>query len=125
YTEAAKRAATFIVNAQNTSTGGWRYKPGDRGDTSVLGWQVLALHSAERVGFQIPNNVKRKALRYLDSVSTGDTGVISGYFDLKPSYTMTAEAVFARILLGQQLTDTQIYEASNYVMKQPPGTGRD
>lgn len=36
----------FIVNAQHPTDGGWRYKPGDAGDTSAVGWQVMALISA-------------------------------------------------------------------------------
>ena len=41
-----KGGRTSRLAAQNTSTGGWRYRPGDTGDTSQLGWQMMAL--AER-----------------------------------------------------------------------------
>ena len=41
--EAVEKLTGFIVRAQNPQTGGWRYQPGDAGDTSVLGWQVMAL----------------------------------------------------------------------------------
>ncbi len=42
----AQKAVDFIVYAQNPNTGGWRYFPGQPGDTTVLGWQLMALRSA-------------------------------------------------------------------------------
>src|SRR5207253_902634 len=41
--ETAQRAVDFIAIAQNDRTGGWRYQPRTIGDTSVVGWQVMAL----------------------------------------------------------------------------------
>ena len=51
YTQAALAGAKFIVEAQNETTGGWRYIPREQGDSSVFGWQIMALHSAEQIGF--------------------------------------------------------------------------
>ncbi len=41
----AQMAINYIVQAQHDG-GGWRYSPGQAGDTSVVGWQVMALKSA-------------------------------------------------------------------------------
>ena len=41
----AQRAIDFIENAQHRQ-GGWRYQPGQPGDTSVLGWHLMAIQSA-------------------------------------------------------------------------------
>ncbi len=47
----AQRAVNFIVWAQdpNPATGGWRYYPQQAGDTSVVGWQVMALRGPHGV----------------------------------------------------------------------------
>ena len=41
-----QRALAYTVRAQHPVTGGWRYQPGDDGDTSQLGWQLMSLQSA-------------------------------------------------------------------------------
>jgi hypothetical protein len=118
--DAAHRAAQFIVEAQN-GAGGWRYTPRDlTSDASVLGWQALALHSAERSGFVIPAETRRKAFTYLDSVSTGKHGMLTGYLLSAPTTTMTAESIFTRMLLGQKLNAAQLDEASDFVMRKLP-----
>ena len=47
---AAQKAVNFIVKAQNAADGGWRYYPGDAGDTSVFGWQLMALKARKWPG---------------------------------------------------------------------------
>jgi uncharacterized protein YfaS (alpha-2-macroglobulin family) len=118
--EAAHRAAQFVLDAQNTA-GGWRYSPRDLfSDTSVMGWQVMALHSAERTGFVIPERTRQKALEYLDHVSTGENGMLAGYLTASATKTMTAEATFSRLLLGQALTAAQLGEVAAYLRTKLP-----
>jgi hypothetical protein len=50
-----RRAISYTLASQHPTAGGWRYKPGDRqGDTSQLGWQLMALRSAKLAGIAIP-----------------------------------------------------------------------
>ena len=49
-----ERALAYTVRSQHPVTGGWRYQPGDEGDTSQLGWQLMSLHNAELAGVPIP-----------------------------------------------------------------------
>jgi hypothetical protein len=66
----AQHAVDFIVNAQDKNGGGWRYKPKEPGDTTVTGWQVMALKSAKAAELKVPDDVVQKAHKFLDSVST-------------------------------------------------------
>jgi hypothetical protein len=121
YAQAAIKGAQFIVKAQHPSTGGWRYEPRQPGDTSVFGWQVMALHSAERLGFRIPDKTRKGASRWLNRVSAGKHKMLAGYTNRSPKPAMAAEAAFSRILLGQRLTAGQQKEISQYLLKHPPG----
>ena len=51
-----KKAVTFIIEAQNPGLA-WRYEPRKDNDTSVVGWQVMALKSAEIAGVEIPGEL--------------------------------------------------------------------
>jgi hypothetical protein len=51
---AASRAVDYSLKAQHPVLGGWRYRPGDEGDMSQFGWQVLVIRSAELAGIEVP-----------------------------------------------------------------------
>ena len=75
---ASQLALNFIVQAQHPDKGGWRYQPRSDGDTSVLGWQVMALKSGEMAKMKVLPASLRGASYYLDSVQAGD-GAYYGY----------------------------------------------
>lgn len=119
-----ERALRFTINAQHPVTGGWRYQPGDQGDTSQLGWQVMALKSAELGGIRIAPQVNARALKFLSSVSAGRQGGLARYRPGQPiSRAMTAEAMFVRQLLGAA-TGPAAREASDFLLGELPGQGR-
>jgi hypothetical protein len=98
--EPAQRAVNFIVKAQNTSDGGWRYFPGQPGDTSVFGWQMFALRSARLAGLKLPKNVIAGCKAYLDAASV-DRKITYAYMPgMGATPTMTAEALLSRQYLG-------------------------
>ena len=41
---AAQKAIGYTISSQHPQLGGWRYRPGQESDTSVTGWQFMALH---------------------------------------------------------------------------------
>ena len=96
----AQAAANFIVAAQDSNGGGWRYRPGEPGDTSVVGWQLMALKSAKMAYLKVPDDTFRKAGYFLDSVQS-ERGSTYGYQE--PSArrpATTAIGLLSRMYLG-------------------------
>jgi hypothetical protein len=126
YIDAALKGAGFIVASQHRDTGGWRYTPGEPGDTSVFGWQIMALHSAEQLGFETPAATREGVQRYVKIASTGPRKTLGGYTPGSgPTPAMTAELLFARILLGDALDGADVKEASDYLARHAPHPGGD
>jgi len=75
---AAQLGILFIENAQHVR-GGWRYTPGEPGDTSVVGWQMMALKSACLAGLDVNPRTLKKAVGFLDYVSDDRIGSCYGY----------------------------------------------
>ena len=66
YKRDAQLALDFICSAQHPA-GGWRYFPGQPGDTTVFGWQLMALKSGRIGRLHVPSPVIEQAKAYLDS----------------------------------------------------------
>ncbi|MEQ8848044.1 prenyltransferase/squalene oxidase repeat-containing protein [Botrimarina sp.] len=98
---AVEAAVEHLTRAQHPTTGGWRYRPGDRGDTSQMGWAVMALRSAELAGVVVRPSVWSGCERFVASVRAGRHGGLACYQPReRPSSTMTAEAMYVRQILG-------------------------
>lgn len=65
----AEAALAFLAYAQDPRGGGWRYRPQTPGDTSVTGWQIMALKSGLLAGLAVPPRVVPRAKQFLDAVS--------------------------------------------------------
>ncbi|MBA4016832.1 MAG: hypothetical protein C0483_06570 [Pirellula sp.] len=74
----SRTAMGYIVAAQDPRGGGWRYFPGMPGDTSVTGWQVMALKSADNAYHPVPPVSLEGARKFLDYVQQ-DGGSAYGY----------------------------------------------
>jgi hypothetical protein len=117
--EAAQRAVNFIVSAQNQKDGSWRYQPGDPGDTSVLGWQLMALTSARLAGLEVPDGALKNVQRWLRKVGGGDHGGLYGYRNDAPVASMVAEGMFCRQLLGTDPDSPIMKESALYISSTP------
>jgi hypothetical protein len=74
----AQGALNYIAYAQSPRDGGWRYQPQQAGDTSVTGWQVMALKSGSMAHLMVPPATVRGASLFLDKVQSPD-GSLYGY----------------------------------------------
>lgn len=122
---AVLKAVNFSLAAQNAGTGGWRYRPGDTGDTSQMGWQVMALASAKKAGIKIPDQTWNRVDRFLRSVRRGNLGGLASYRPDSPASTsMTAEALYCHLILkemsGLSLTEPAADEATNQLLTALP-----
>ncbi|MEX0728917.1 MAG: prenyltransferase/squalene oxidase repeat-containing protein, partial [Planctomycetaceae bacterium] len=94
----AQGAVDFIVWAQDPQGGGWRYRPRTPGDTSVVGWQAMALTSARVAGLQVPQKTLQKSLKFLKSVES-QQGIGYGYTNRLARPSTTAIGFLCRMYI--------------------------
>jgi len=118
--EPAQKAIDFIVAAQHRA-GGWRYRPGQAGDTSVLGWQIMALRSAQMAYLKVPQETLDRASSYLDQAQADDYGSRYSYTPGgigEP--TMTAEGLLCRQYAGWHPDEPGVARGVGYLMEEHP-----
>jgi len=119
--EVAQRAIDFIVYAQDKRGGGWRYTPGEPGDTTVTGWQLMALKSAQTAGLDVPSPTVFLAQRFLDQVQAED-GARYGYMDDQPRNTTTAIGLLCRMFTGWRRSQRALERGVAYLCDWGPST---
>ncbi|MHB8973161.1 MAG: prenyltransferase/squalene oxidase repeat-containing protein [Pirellulaceae bacterium] len=114
----AQRAIDFICWAQH-SAGGWRYYPSQPGDTTVFGWQMMALKSASMAGLDVPSPVVNLAERFLDSVQSAG-GAYYGYMSPTRSPGPTAVGLLIRMYTGWEHYDPRLQRGVAFLAKEGP-----
>ncbi|MFV1968399.1 MAG: hypothetical protein ACC628_23490 [Pirellulaceae bacterium] len=114
----AQEAIDFICAAQH-SRGGWRYLPGHPGDTTVTGWQVMALKSGRLAGLYVPSPVTEMVKQYLNSVQDGG-GAFYGYQHSEKERGPTSVGLLLRMYLGWSRTDERLGRGVNYLANLGP-----
>ena len=74
----AQQSINWIVYAQDKTGGGWRYSPGQPGDTSAVGWQIMALKSGHLAYLDVPAKTIAGAINFLNLVQS-NSGANYGY----------------------------------------------
>ena len=134
--EPAERAIQFIVAAQNPTLGGWRYQPQEDSDTSVSGWMLMALKSAQMAGLAVPQKSLDLVGRWLDlAKAPGGDGSRYVYnplsretsaehwFHRTPTAPMTAEALLMRMYLGWNREHSLLRAGADFLLANPPDPG--
>jgi len=123
--EAMRRGVQYTLSAQHPSNGGWRYRPGDLGDTSQLGWQLMALKSAELAGLPMPDLTRERMFRFIRGVTFGEHGGLASYRPgEQASRTMTAEVLACRQFLGSAPEFRAGDEAAAFIVQELPGNAQ-
>jgi hypothetical protein len=116
----AQKALDFIVRAQH-SAGGWRYQPRQAGDTSVLGWELMALKSGQMAYLRVPRKTFELAGHFLNRVQTDRYGGLYTYQPYgRPTPAMTAEALLCRQYLGWPRNHAGLRAGVDYLLRHLP-----
>jgi hypothetical protein len=118
----AQRVIDFIVRAQHVG-GGWRYEERQRGDTSIVGWQIMALTSGHLSYLKIPRSTVQKAKEYLDYVQY-DRGARYGYSAPNSgSDATTAIGLLCRMYMGTDRYDPGLERGIKLLSRTGPSKG--
>jgi len=118
------KALRYTIAAQHPTQGGWRYHPGDQGDMSQFGWQVMSLKSAASAGLEAPLTTRQGMDRFLAACTSGKHGGLGSYRPReKVTPSMTAEALACRLFLGTRRNDAAVVEGAEYLMQHLPKRG--
>jgi len=116
----AQMAIGYIERAQHDG-GGWRYAPRQAGDTSVTGWQLMALKSGQMAGLTIKKKTLDLVKRYLDEAETSSKSGAYGYVPRSGgSIAMTAVGALCRQYLGTSPLDKSLLASIEKIKAAPP-----
>tara|TARA_B100000029_G_scaffold159463_1_gene155116 strand:- start:74 stop:1498 length:1425 start_codon:yes stop_codon:yes gene_type:complete len=117
--QAARTAVEFLVRTQQPSQGGWKYQPQTamtRGDLSVTGWGLMALHSARMAQIDVPEESFLLASSFLDTVEAEE----GARYRYEPAFgvtrAMTAEGLLCRQWLGWPREHPAIESGTRYLL---------
>ena len=122
----AQRAIDFIVEAQHENSGGWRYQPKQPGDTSVVGWQVMALKSGQMADLHVPSRTLEGAKKWLSHAS-GKGGHQGQFFYQNGRFNpaMSAEGMLCMEYLGAERNSPQLVQGGAFLLANLPQQGKE
>ncbi len=112
-----EKARKYIETAQHKA-GGWRYDPGEVGDMTVTGWQLMALKSCEISGFKTGKITYQLAEDFVDSL--GSSSGCYGYQAPGENPTTTAVGILSKMYLGAELHQGGLQQGTRFLADHGP-----
>jgi hypothetical protein len=114
-----KETVRFTETSQDLHGGGWRYLPGQAGDTTVSGWQVVSLKSAAMAGIPIRSPTLDGVRRFLDSVQS-QGGAAYGYRTPAAKPSTSAVGLLARMYTGWTTDEEPLWRGMTQLAARGP-----
>jgi hypothetical protein len=121
--QVARKAVDYIIKGQ-AANGSWGYQAGTDGDTSIVGWQIQALHSAKLAEIPVPAKSFKQAAIFLDSMSA-DSGSTYGYRAKGSTYTLSAVGLLCREYIDSNPTKPALARGVDLLLTNNPPNGKD
>lgn len=133
--DSAQRAVDFLIQSQDPLGGGWRYTPRIGSDTSVTGWCMMALKSAELAGLNVPKSAYQGISNWLvGSQASAQQRYLYRYnwqapdtpatrHGRVPTPVMTSVGLLMRLYLGWRRDNPDMVRGSDWLLERPPTEG--
>jgi hypothetical protein len=115
----AQYVLNCIMDWQDPVGGGWNYGPKGAGDTSIVGWQLMALKSGNMAYLEVNPATIKKAIGFLDSVED-DSGAFYGYRGPGRGAGTTAVGLLCRMYLGWKKDHPALQRGVEFLAKTGP-----
>lgn len=110
----------FIQRSQHPD-GSWGYRPSTSGDLSIVGWQMMALKSAKKIGLKVRSEVIQRMDKFLDSQQS-ENGAYYGYRSTQKEACTTSIGLLLRLFRGWSRTDPRILKGTQYIADLGPSS---
>lgn len=116
YSQALRKAIHFIERMQHDD-GGWRYQPDPRlpSDTSVTGWQVLAIKTAREAGVPVSDACLSRIGPFFDAHAVESTGETRYQGGSMSSEATTGVGMLARQFLLDEADSPMVDKAAMFL----------
>jgi hypothetical protein len=131
----AQKAIDFLVQSQDPQAGGWRYLPNVGSDTSVTGWCMMALKSAELSGLDVSKesyggiekwlnaSQSSEQQRYLYRYNWQAADTAATRHGRVPTPVMTSVGLLMRLYLGWRRTNPDMIRGTDWLLERIPAEG--
>jgi len=131
----AQGAINFLVQSQDPQGGGWRYHPKIGSDTSVTGWCMMALKSAELSGLQVSKESYRGISKWLEGSQAGENqkylycynwqaaDTVATRHGRVPTPVMTSVGLLMRLYLGWRRDNPDMQRGTDWLVERLPVEG--